>query len=30
LVDYVKNTPADGYTSANAVSRVMDIIRGNS
>jgi 4-O-beta-D-mannosyl-D-glucose phosphorylase len=30
LVDYVKNTPADGYTSANAVSRVMDIVRGNS
>jgi 4-O-beta-D-mannosyl-D-glucose phosphorylase len=30
LVDYVKNTPADGYTSANAVSRVMHIIRGNS
>jgi 4-O-beta-D-mannosyl-D-glucose phosphorylase len=30
LVDYVKNTPADGYTSANAVSRVMQIIRGNS
>ena len=30
LVDYVKNTPADGYTSADAVSRVMHIIRGNS
>ena len=30
LVDYVKNTPADGYTSANAVSRVMHIIRSNS
>jgi 4-O-beta-D-mannosyl-D-glucose phosphorylase len=30
LIDYVKNTPADGYTSANAVSRVMHIIRGNS
>jgi 4-O-beta-D-mannosyl-D-glucose phosphorylase len=30
LVDYVKNTAADGYTSANAVSRVMHIIRGNS
>ena len=30
LVDYVMHTPADGYTSANAVERVMQIIRGNS
>jgi 4-O-beta-D-mannosyl-D-glucose phosphorylase len=30
LVDYVMHTPADGYTSADAVERVMQIIRGNS
>jgi 4-O-beta-D-mannosyl-D-glucose phosphorylase len=30
LVDYVKNTNPDGYTSANAVSRVMQIIRRNA
>jgi 4-O-beta-D-mannosyl-D-glucose phosphorylase len=30
LVDYVINTNPDGYTSANAVSRVMQIIRRNA
>lgn len=30
LVDYVMHTPADGFTSADAVERVMQIIRGNS
>jgi 4-O-beta-D-mannosyl-D-glucose phosphorylase len=29
LVDYVKNTPPDGYTSTNAVNRVMQIIMQN-
>jgi 4-O-beta-D-mannosyl-D-glucose phosphorylase len=30
LVDYVMHTPADGFTSADAVERVMQIIRSNS
>lgn len=30
LVDYVMHTPADGFTSADAVERVMKIIRSNS
>ena len=30
LVDYVMHTPADGFTSADAVGRVMQIIRNNS
>jgi 4-O-beta-D-mannosyl-D-glucose phosphorylase len=30
LVDYVKNTNPDGYTSANAVGRVMQIIKRNA
>jgi 4-O-beta-D-mannosyl-D-glucose phosphorylase len=30
LVDYVKNTNPDGYTSANAVGRVMQIIKCNA
>jgi 4-O-beta-D-mannosyl-D-glucose phosphorylase len=30
LVDYVMHTPADGFTTADAVGRVMQIIRNNS